>query len=82
MNPARREDREPCVEYRSGLRNADIASIWQVVQDEVLYLPIHHQVLNWGMKNGVTIEVDPEDPEVQVLLDGRLIRVSCLNVPA
>ncbi len=42
-------------------RNADIASIWQVVQDEVLYLPIHHQVLNWGMKEGLTIEVDPED---------------------
>ncbi len=42
-------------------RNADIASIWQVVQDEVLYLPIHHQVLNWGMKDGLTIEVDPED---------------------
>ena len=42
-------------------RNATIADIWQVVQDEVLYLPIHHQVLNWGMKDGLTIEVDPED---------------------
>ena len=29
-------------------RNADIASIWRVVQDEALYIPIHHQVLNWG----------------------------------
>ena len=42
-------------------RNADIASIWKVVQDEVLYLPIHHQVLNWGMKDGMTIAVDSED---------------------
>ncbi|SEL19609.1 peptide/nickel transport system substrate-binding protein [Roseovarius azorensis] len=42
-------------------RNATIAEIWQVVQDEVLYLPIHHQVLNWGMKQNVGIEVSPED---------------------
>ncbi len=47
-------------------RNATIAEIWQVVQDEVLYLPIHHQVLNWGMKENVGIEVSPEDdPKVK-----------------
>ncbi len=49
-------------------RNADIASIWQVVQDEALYIPIHHQVLNWGMGEGVGIEVDPEDqPKVKYI---------------
>ncbi|MEM7068711.1 MAG: ABC transporter substrate-binding protein [Pseudomonadota bacterium] len=49
-------------------RNADIASIWRVVQDEQLYVPIHHQVLNWGMANGVGIEVDPEDqPKVKYI---------------
>lgn len=42
-------------------RNADIADIWRVVQDEALYIPIHHQVLNWGMAEGVGLEVDPED---------------------
>ncbi|MDF3415842.1 ABC transporter substrate-binding protein [Sulfitobacter sp. M57] len=42
-------------------RNADIASIWRTIQDEQLYVPIHHQVLNWGMSDGVGIEVDPED---------------------
>ena len=47
-------------------RNADIADIWRVVQDEVLYIPLHHQVLNWGMAEGVGIEVDPEDqPKVK-----------------
>ncbi len=47
-------------------RNADIAEIWRVVQDETLYIPIHHQVLNWGMADGVGIEVDPEDqPKVK-----------------
>ncbi|MFK7878476.1 ABC transporter substrate-binding protein [Roseobacter sp.] len=42
-------------------RDADIAEIWQVVQDEKLYIPIHHQVLNWGMKSGVDTVVEAED---------------------
>ncbi len=42
-------------------RNLMIANIWSVVQDEVLYLPIHHQVLNWGMADKVDTIVDPED---------------------
>ncbi|WP_299772959.1 ABC transporter substrate-binding protein [uncultured Tateyamaria sp.] len=49
-------------------RNADIADIWRVVQDEQLYIPLHHQVLNWGMGEGVGIEVDPEDqPKVKYI---------------
>ncbi|MFN0265198.1 ABC transporter substrate-binding protein [Tepidamorphus sp. 3E244] len=47
-------------------RNAAIGEIWQVVQDEQLYIPIHHQVLNWGMTDNVGIEVSPEDdPKVK-----------------
>ena len=47
-------------------RNADIAAIWRVVQDEALYIPVHHQVLNWGMAEGVGIDVDAEDqPKVK-----------------
>lgn len=42
-------------------RNATIQSIWDVVQEETLYLPIHHQVLNWGMTEQVGTEVSPED---------------------
>ena len=42
-------------------RNADIADIWRVVQDEQLYIPIHHQVLNWAMGENIGIEVDPEN---------------------
>lgn len=42
-------------------RDSDIAEIWQVVQDEKLYIPIHHQVLNWGMKSGVDTVVEAED---------------------
>ncbi|WP_055084734.1 ABC transporter substrate-binding protein [Jannaschia donghaensis] len=42
-------------------RNATIGEIWNVVQDEQLYLPLHHQVLNWGMTESVGTEVSPED---------------------
>lgn len=43
------------------VRNASIAEIWAQVQEDVLYLPIHHQVLNWGMQSKVDTVVDPED---------------------
>lgn len=42
-------------------RNATIADIWSTVQEETLYLPIHHQVLNWGMSDMVGTAVDPSD---------------------
>ena len=42
-------------------RNASIAEIWSTVQDEVLYLPLHHQVLNWGFREGVESDVSVED---------------------
>ncbi|WP_422048678.1 ABC transporter substrate-binding protein [Shimia sp.] len=42
-------------------RNGMINEIWQVVQDQQLYIPIHHQVLNWGMKENVGTIVEPED---------------------
>ncbi|NSX53395.1 ABC transporter substrate-binding protein [Parasulfitobacter algicola] len=42
-------------------RDATIAEIWETVQAETLYLPVHHQVLNWGVKSNVGIDVDPED---------------------
>ncbi len=42
-------------------RNAMIAEIWTVVQDQQLYVPIHHQVLNWGMASNVATIVAPDD---------------------
>lgn len=42
-------------------RNATIEKIWTTVQDETLYIPIHHQVLNWGMTDSVVTDVSPED---------------------
>ena len=42
-------------------RDATIAEIWEQVQKDHLYLPIHHQVLNWGMSNKVETTVSPDD---------------------
>ncbi len=42
-------------------RDAMINEIWQVVQAEQLYIPIHHQVLNWGMRSNVQTVVAPDD---------------------
>ena len=42
-------------------RNGIIGEIWAQVQEDQLYLPIHNQVLNWGMKNGIQFDVQPED---------------------
>jgi len=42
-------------------RNGMIADIWSVVQEEQLYIPIHHQVLNWGMSDKIDTIVAPDD---------------------
>jgi peptide/nickel transport system substrate-binding protein len=42
-------------------RNQTISEIWAAVQAETIYLPIHHQVLNWGMKDNINFPVQPED---------------------
>ncbi|MGB7430878.1 MAG: ABC transporter substrate-binding protein [Ahrensia sp.] len=42
-------------------RDETVAKIWQVVQDEQIYIPIHNQILNWGMKDSIDFPVQPED---------------------
>lgn len=42
-------------------RNATIGDIWAQVQEDVLYIPIHNQVLNWGMRENIDFPVQPED---------------------
>ncbi|MAV46672.1 MAG: ABC transporter substrate-binding protein [Alphaproteobacteria bacterium TMED89] len=50
------------------VRDATIAKIWDIVQAEQVHLPIHNQVLNWGMKDGINFDVQPEDqPHFQFL---------------
>ena len=42
-------------------RNEIIGKIWAAVQEEQIYLPVHNQVLNWGMKDSIQFDVQPED---------------------
>ncbi len=34
-----------------------LARVWHIVQDETLYLPLHHQMLNWAMKRNIELPV-------------------------
>ena len=42
-------------------RNSIIAEIWNQVNEDLIYLPLHHQILNWGMADSVNFDVQPED---------------------
>lgn len=49
-------------------RNETIGKIWDAVQEAQMYLPIHNQVLNWGMRDDISFDVQPEDqPHFQFL---------------
>jgi peptide/nickel transport system substrate-binding protein len=42
-------------------RNATIAEIWKVVKEDRVLLPIHNQVLAYAMKEGLDLQVHPEN---------------------
>ncbi|QBY00018.1 ABC transporter substrate-binding protein [Rhodophyticola sp. CCM32] len=42
-------------------RNAMIADLWEMAQAELIYLPLHNQVLNWGVSDHWITVVDPND---------------------
>lgn len=42
-------------------RSQLIADVWETVQEDVVYLPLHHQVLNWAMKDNIDFNVQAED---------------------
>ena len=49
-------------------RDVTISKIWKAVQESQMYLPIHNQVLNWGMAKNIKFDVQPEDqPHFQFL---------------
>ncbi len=48
-------------EIDTEVRNRTIAEIWDEVQSQVLYLPIHHQVLDWGLRSDIEYVVQPEN---------------------
>ena len=43
------------------VRNATIATLWDMAEEDLIYLPIHNQVLNWGISDGWQTVVDADD---------------------
>ncbi|WP_227285252.1 ABC transporter substrate-binding protein [Boseongicola sp. H5] len=42
-------------------RDGMIASLWQMAEEELIYLPIHNQILNWGISDDWSTVVDADD---------------------
>ena len=45
------------VETDADKRNAMIAEAWDITQDDVTYLPLHHQVVNQASKSNVDVPI-------------------------
>ena len=43
------------------VRDATIAAIWEQLDEDIIYLPLHNQVLNWGMREDINFSVQPGD---------------------
>ncbi|WP_417582519.1 ABC transporter substrate-binding protein [Nitrincola sp.] len=42
-------------------RNAKIARAWEIAQEEIVYLPVHHQVLNWAVRQDIDFAVQSQN---------------------
>jgi peptide/nickel transport system substrate-binding protein len=42
-------------------RNQTIADLYAMAEEEVIYIPIHNQILNWGIANPWQTDVDADD---------------------
>lgn len=42
-------------------RDEMMAKVWAQVKEDVVYLPIHHQVIAWGMSKKLTLPIVPND---------------------
>ncbi len=42
-------------------RNAMIAKIWAQVREDQIFIPLHNQVLTYAMKQGINIDVTPDN---------------------
>tara|TARA_E500000318_G_scaffold22098_1_gene22409 strand:+ start:1004 stop:2572 length:1569 start_codon:yes stop_codon:yes gene_type:complete len=49
------------VETDLAKRDEMIAEAWKIVKDEIVYLPIHHQVIGWGMSTKLDLPIRPND---------------------
>jgi len=43
------------------LRDRMIAETWQIVKDEIAYLPLHHQVITWAVRENLELPIIAND---------------------
>ncbi len=48
-------------EVDTDTRNDMIAEAWEIVQEDIVYLPLHHQVLTWAMREDIDFPVQSEN---------------------
>jgi peptide/nickel transport system substrate-binding protein len=51
------------IESETDLAKRDqlIAQAWQTVRDDVVYIPLHHQVIAWAMRDKLDLPIAPDD---------------------
>jgi peptide/nickel transport system substrate-binding protein len=40
-------------------RDALIEEVWRTVRDDIVYVPLHQQVIVWAMRNRLDLPVEP-----------------------
>lgn len=45
------------IEVDFATRDAMIAKVWERMRDEIIYLPLHHQVIVWAMRDRIDIPI-------------------------
>ena len=48
-------------EVDTAQRNATIAGLWKTLSEELIYLPLHHQMLAYAMKKDLDVQVSPDN---------------------
>jgi peptide/nickel transport system substrate-binding protein len=49
------------VEVDIAKRDAMIARVWKRMKDEIIYLPLHHQVIVWAMRDRIDLPIVADD---------------------
>jgi peptide/nickel transport system substrate-binding protein len=49
------------VEMDQAKRDAMIAEVWKKLTDDVVYIPLHHQVIVWAMNKRLEMPMQPDD---------------------
>ncbi len=63
LKNARMDELTKAIEAEGDLakRDAMIAEAWKIAREDFTYLPLHHQVISWVMKDTLDMPISPDD---------------------